>query len=251
MAIQTVSHDNGVLEIIMDNPPVNALNIPDTFEISKICDSVRHNPDITALILTATGNGFCAGVDIKELQRMDGHDGILEVNEACYQAFRSVNECDVPVIAAVNDYCLGTGVGLVGCADIIVAASGSRFGLPEVDNGALGALTHLERLVPRQRARQMLYTCETAPAEELRDYGTVYRVVDAGDLSSTARELADSIALKPSLTIRAAKRSAIGIDTQDVSRSYRYEQGFTFQLNLAGEGDRARQEFLEGRRPKD
>ncbi len=250
MAIRTVTHDNGVLEITMDNPPVNALNIPDTFEISKICDSIRHNPDIRVLILTATGKGFCAGVDIKELETMEDHDGILQVNEACYQAFRSVNECDVPVIAAVNDYCLGTGVGLVGCADIVVATSDSEFGLPEVDNGALGALTHLERLVPRQRARQMLYTCETASADELFGYGTIYKVTEPVDLNSTALDLAGRIASKQPRTIRAAKRSAIGIDIQDVRRSYRYEQGFTFELNLAGEGRRARQEFLDGKRSK-
>ena len=248
MPIRTVTHGNGVLEITMDNPPVNALNIPDTFEISNICDSVRIRPEITAVIITAAGKGFCAGVDIKELQRMDGHQGILQINEACYQAFRSIYECEVPVIAAINDYCLGTGIGIAGCSDIVIASAGVEFGLPEVDNGALGALTHLERLVPRQRARQMLYTCENASAEELSSYGSVYKVVESTELLSTAYDLAERIANKPAMTIRAAKRSAIGIDTQDVRSSYRFEQGFTFQLNLAGEGDRARQEFLDGRR---
>ncbi len=251
MAIHTDTYDNGVLQVTMDNPPVNALNIEDTFEIASICDSIRHKPEISVMVLTAKGKGFCAGVDIKELEDADSHEGILQVNEACYQAFRAVNECDVPVIAAVNDFCLGTGIGLVGCADIIIAASDSQFGLPEVDNGALGALTHLERLVPRQRARQMLYTCETAGAEELHGYGTIYKHVHLEELLATSLDLADRIASKQSLTIRAAKRSAIGIDTQDIRKSYRYEQGFTFQLNLAGEGQRARKEFLEGKRAKE
>ncbi|MBF82019.1 MAG: enoyl-CoA hydratase [Actinobacteria bacterium] len=250
MAILLDTHSNGVLRITMDNPPVNALNVDDTFEIASICDSIRHKPEITVLIITATGKGFCAGVDIKELEERDGHEGILQVNEACFQAFRAVHDCDVPVIASVNDFCLGTGIGLVGCSDIIIASSGAQFGLPEVDNGALGALTHLERLVPRQRARQMLYTCETATAEELHGYGTIYQHVAPEELDSTSLELASKIASKQPLTIRAAKRSAIGIDTQDVKKSYRYEQGFTFQLNLAGEGQRARQEFLDGRREK-
>ena len=248
MTIHLENHDDGVLQITMDNPPVNALNIDDTFEIAAICDSIRHKSEVTVVILTATGKGFCAGVDIKELENRDGHEGILEINEACYQAFRAVYECDVPVIAAVNDYCLGTGIGLVGCSDIIISVSDAQFGLPEVDNGALGALTHLERLVPRQRARQMLYTCDTATGLELHGYGTVYQCVDLDELQSSALTLASKIASKQPATIRAAKRSAIGIDTQDVRRSYRYEQGFTFQLNLAGEGHRARQEFLEGKR---
>jgi len=248
MTIHLDTDGNGVQRIIMDNPPVNALNINDTFEIASICDSIRHKPEITVLIITATGKGFCAGVDIKELEEKEGHEGILQVNEACYQAFRAVHECPVPVIASVNDFCLGTGIGLVGCSDVIVASTGAQFGLPEVDNGALGALTHLERLVPRQRARQMLYTCETATAEELHGYGTIYKHVIPEELDATSLELATEIASKNPLTIRAAKRSAVGIDTQDVNRSYRYEQGFTFQLNLAGEGQRARQEFLDGKR---
>ena len=69
-------------------------------------------------------------------------------------------------------------------------------------------------------------------------------------MDAASLELATKIASKNPLTIRAAKRSAIGIDTQDVNKSYRYEQGFTFQLNLAGEGQRARQEFLDGKREK-
>ena len=132
MTIHLENHDDGVLQITMDNPPVNALNIDDTFEIAAICDSIRHKSEVTVLILTATGKGFCAGVDIKELENRDSHEGILEINEACYQAFRAVYECDVPVIAAVNDYCLGTGIGLVGCSDIIISVSDAQFGLPEV-----------------------------------------------------------------------------------------------------------------------
>mgnify|MGYP001364383352 CR=1 FL=1 len=63
MTIHLENHDNDVLQITMDNPPVNALNIDDTFEIAAICDSIRHKSEVTVVILTATGKGFCAGVD--------------------------------------------------------------------------------------------------------------------------------------------------------------------------------------------
>jgi enoyl-CoA hydratase len=131
---------------------------------------------------------------------------------------------------------------------MVISAEGVNFGLPEVDNGALGALTHLTRLVPQQRARQMLYTCETATAEELLGYGSVYKVVPLEQLESTARKLAKEIAEKPPRTIRAAKESANGIELVDIRNSYRFEQGFTYELNLAGEGEKARQAFIEGRR---
>lgn len=249
MAVHEAIGDDGVVELTMDNPPVNALNIGDTYRLAELLDSYKGTPSVRVVILTATGRGFCAGVDIKEMQGLDGHEGILGANDSCYEAFRAVYECAVPVVAAVNDYCLGTGIGLVGNADIVVAATGAQFGLPEVDNGALGALTHLRRLVPQQRARHMLYTCETATAAELHGYGSVLEVVAADELLPRAREIAGVIAAKQPRTIRAAKRSANGIDDSDVRHQYRYEQGFTFELNLAGEGDRARNEFLRGDRP--
>ncbi|MDH3753033.1 MAG: enoyl-CoA hydratase family protein, partial [Acidimicrobiia bacterium] len=241
----------GIAEVVLDNPPVNALGIADTYRLAEVFDGFRSNDDVRVAILTATGKGFCAGVDIKELQALGDHEGILGANDSCFEAFRAVYEAAVPVIAAVNDYCLGSGIGLVGNADMVIAAERATFGLPEVDNGALGAATHLSRLVPAQRARHMLYTCETATAAELLGYGTVLRVVDDAGLMPTARATAATIAAKPARTIRAAKRSMNGIDPVDVNRSYRYEQGFTFELNLAGEGDRARDAFLEGERGTD
>ena len=241
----------GVATIVMDNPPVNALGIGDTYGLAEMLDGYRRADDVRAVVLTAEGRGFCAGVDIKEMQAMDGHEGLLEANRSCFEAFRAVYECAVPVVAAVNDFCLGTGIGLAGNADVIVAAEAARFGLPEVDNGALGAATHLQRLVPAHRARWMLYSCEQATAEELHAYGSVLRVVHADRLRSTALEVATVIAAKDPQVVRAAKSSLNGIDPVDVRRSYRYEQGYTFELNLLGRGDEARDAFLRGERNPD
>ena len=248
MSINYDIDNNGVLEVVMDNPPVNALGIADTDQLATIFESVAKNLDVKVAILTAVGKGFCAGVDIKEIENLPSNEGILRINKSCFDAFASVYECAVPVIVAVNDFCLGSGVGLAGAADIVIAAEGAQFGLPEVDNGALGALTHLTRLVPQQRARQMLYTCETAGAEELKGYGSVYEVVSPERLLTFAREIAMKIVSKPSKTIRAAKESANGIELVNIRNSYRFEQGFTYELNLAGEGEKARQAFIDGNR---
>lgn len=247
MTIRESVNDDGVLELVMDNPKVNALPIADTRRLAEILDGVKDRPEIRAVILTATGKGFCAGVDIKEMQTLPGNEGIIGVNAACYEAFRAVYECAVPVVAAVNDFCLGTGIGLAGSADIVVAAEGVKFGLPEVDNGALGAATHLGRLVPEKHLRWMLYSCEPVEAERLAEWGTVLRVVPLGELMDAAREVARVIASKHPTVMRAAKKSLIGID-DDPMRSYRFEQGFTFELNLHGLGDDARDAFVKGER---
>ncbi|MBV9412246.1 MAG: enoyl-CoA hydratase family protein [Acidimicrobiia bacterium] len=242
-----ISHtlDEGVAEVVVDFPPVNALPVAGWFELAEVVRRLGDRTAVNALVLRAEGRGFNAGVDIKEMQATDGFDALVGANRGCYAAFAAVYECAVPVIAAVHGFCLGGGIGLVGNADIIVASDDATFGLPEVDRGALGAATHLARLVPQHRMRAMVYLSETATAQELLHYGSVLKVVERERLRDTALEVARAIAAKSPRVIRAAKESLNGIDPVDVKRSYRFEQGFTFELNLAGEGDRARDAFVQ------
>src|SRR2546423_1302643 len=178
------------------------------------------------------------------MQATEGFGALIGANRGCYAAFAAVYDCAVPVIAAVHGYCLGGGIGLVGNSDIIVASDDATFGLPQVDRGALGAATHLARLVPKHKMRAMVYTSATATAAELHHFGSVLRVVPKAALRDAAFEVAEEIAAKSPVVIRAAKESLNGIDPVDVKRSYRFEQGFTFELNLAGDGDKARDAFV-------
>lgn len=244
-----ISHqvDDGIAEVVIDIPPVNAIDVQGWFELARTVRELGHDSSTRALVLAAEGRGFCAGVDIKELQAAEGHKALVMVNRGCYEAFAAVYECEVPVIAAVNGFCLGGGIGLAGNADIVVAADDATFGLPEVDRGALGAATHLARLVPQHKMRAMMYTSATATAAELRAFGSVLEVTPPGELRSTAHRLARQIAAKSPEVIRRAKESLNSIDPVDVRRSYRFEQGFTFELNLLGVADEAREAFVEKR----
>jgi enoyl-CoA hydratase len=242
--VRTELTGNGVAEIIMNNPPVNAMPVAGWFEIAGQVTDAGRNPDVRAVILRAEGRGYSAGVDIKEMQRTEGFTALLGVNRGCFEAFKAIYECPVPVIAAVHGFCLGGGIGLVGNSDLIVAADDATFGLPEVERGALGAATHLSRLVPQHKMRAMVYTAATVTAAELHHFGSVHSVVPRDQLRESALALAADIAAKDPLVIRLAKESLNGIDLWDVNRSYRYEQGFTFELSLAGAGDRARDEFV-------
>jgi enoyl-CoA hydratase len=240
-----VRSDADIAEVVIDFPPVNALPAQGWLDLAQaVSKAGKQN---RAVILAANGRGFCAGVDIKEMQRTPGHQALLGANRGCYEAFAAVYECEVPVIAAVHGFCLGGGVGLVGNADIVIAADDATFGLPEVDRGALGAATHLARLVPQHLMRAMVYTCATVTAQQLHHHGSVLEVVAPERLREAAWEVARQIAGKHPAIIRAAKQSLNGIDPVDVKRSYRFEQGFTFELNLTGVSDEARQSFVDGR----
>jgi enoyl-CoA hydratase len=236
--------DDGIRLITMAHPPVNALPVQGWFDVAAALDEASADLNTKVVILRAEGKGFNAGVDIKEMQNTEGFDALLGANKGCFAAFKAAYECSVPVIAAVNGFCVGGGIGLVGNADVIIAASDATFGLPEVDRGALGAATHLSRLVPQHKMRAMVYTSATATADELQHFGSVLQVVPPAELRDAALTVAAQIAAKSPVVIRAAKESLNGIDLWDVKRSYRFEQGFTFELNLSGVADEARDAFV-------
>jgi enoyl-CoA hydratase/carnithine racemase len=247
VGITSTVDERGIAEVVVDYPPVNALSVDGWFELARTITGLGTDDDVRVVMLRAEGRGFNAGVDIKEMQTTEGFDALIGANKGCFAAFAAVYDCPVPVIAAVHGFCLGGGIGLVGNADIIVASDDAYFGLPEVDRGALGAATHLSRLVPQHKMRAMVYTSATATAAELHAFGSVLRVVPREELRDAAVELAASIASKSPRVIRAAKESLNGIDLWDVKHSYRFEQGFTFELNLSGVSDELRDAFVEGR----
>src|SRR5690242_4055442 len=122
MAIKVETTD-GIGEVIVDRPPVNALDIASWFELADTITSTGMDSEIHVVILSARGRGFNAGIDIKEIQQHVGHQALIDVNRACHAAFKAIYECHVPVVAAVHGYCLGGGIGLVGNADLIVATT--------------------------------------------------------------------------------------------------------------------------------
>jgi enoyl-CoA hydratase len=244
--IRTERRDH-VAIVTIDNPPVNALPVAGWFDLADALRSAGRDRDVRAVILRSEGKGFQAGVDIKELAADDTNASLVGVNRGCYEAFAAVYECEVPVIAAVQGFCLGGGLGLAGNADIVVASEDATFGLPEVDRGALGVATHLARFVPQHKVRAMFLMGTMITARELLAFGTVERVVPREQLLDTALEIAGIIAKKSPIVMRRAKESLNMIDPVDVKRSYRFEQGFTFELNLHGDSDELRQAFVDKR----
>ncbi|MGA4845475.1 enoyl-CoA hydratase family protein [Streptomyces sp. G5(2025)] len=233
----------GVAVVTVDYPPVNALPVRGWYDLADAVRTAGRDPATRCVVLAAEGRGFNAGVDIKEMRRDSGHTALIGANRGCHAAFSAVYDCEVPVVAAVQGFCLGGGIGLVGNADAIVASEDATFGLPELDRGALGAATHLARLVPQHLMRALYYTSRTVTAAELHAHGSVWQVVPRSELHEAALELAREIARKDGTLLRFAKASINGIDPVDVHRSYRFEQGFTFEANLSGLADRIREDF--------
>lgn len=243
MTVTSELRDDGIRVVTMAHPPVNALTVQGWYDVAGAMDEASADLDTHVVVLRAEGRGFNAGVDIKEMQHTSGFEALIGANKGCFAAFKAVYECAVPVIAAVNGFCVGGGVGLVGNADCVVASDDAYFGVPEVKQGALGAATHMARLVPQHMMRTLYFTSRSIPARDLVQFGSVLEVVPRAELDDAALRVAADIAAQDTRVIRAAKECLNGIDPVDVHHSYRFEQGFTMELNLMGVADELRDRF--------
>lgn len=237
--------ENRIAHVTLNHPPVNAFDSAGWFAIADLFRDLSRNEDINVVLLSAAGRGFCAGVDIKELQA-DG-SAITKVNKGCYETFAAIHDCAVPVVTAVHGFNLGGGIGIAGASDIIFASDDATFGLPEIDRGALGAATHLLRMFPIQKVRKMLLTGEPITAQEAYRLGALEAVTTRDELMPAATKVAESIAGKSGKAVRLAKESLNGIELLDIKKSYRYEQGFTLELYTSPDSQEARNAFVEKR----
>ncbi len=241
-------HDNGVAEVVLNRPPVNALNSAGWLALAAEIHALGERAEVRVIVVRAEGRGFCAGVDIKELASNDKL--ILEVNAGNYATFKAVHLNKVPVIAAVHGFVLGGGIGICGAADIVIAADDATFGLPEVDRGAMGGAAHLQRMFGVQKTRYLFFTGEMIGAPETLRLGAIERVVPRDQLRDTALEIAGKIAAKSPAMIRIAKEALTGIEDGNLEAKYRWEQGFTLQAYMSPDSSETRAAFVEKRDAK-
>ncbi|WP_137887246.1 enoyl-CoA hydratase family protein [Pseudomonas sp. 2FE] len=239
------SIDNGIAELVFDRPPVNAFDCQGWADIASTIDGLGRDPAVRVIVIRAEGRGFCAGVDIKELAA-DGNL-IVAVNKGNYDSFKAIHRNPKPVIVAVHGFVLGGGIGLCGAADILVASDCARFGVPEVDRGAMGGGAHLQRLFPVQKVRHMYFTGEPIDAAEAYRLGAVERVVKREELREAALSIARQIAAKSPAMIALAKEALTGIEDGNLEDKYRWEQGFTLEAYRSLDSQEARDSFVEKR----
>lgn len=244
----TQIHDTGVAEVVLNRPPVNALNAAGWNALAARIAALGEDPAVRAIVVRAEGRGFCAGVDIKELNA--DQSLIVTVNAGNYATFKAVHLNRVPVIAAVHGFVLGGGIGICGAADIVIAAEDASFGLPEVDRGAMGGAAHLQRMFGVQKTRYLFFTGEMIGAPEAYRLGAVERVVPREQLREEALAIAGKIAAKSPAMIRLAKEALTGIEEGDLEAKYRWEQGFTLQAYMSPDSAETRRAFVEKRDAK-
>jgi enoyl-CoA hydratase len=249
MSLPFHTHLHGkIAELVIEHPPVNALDSAGWIALAKAIDELGQEPDSSVILIRAEGRGFCAGVDIKE---MAAHpERIVELNAGNYATFKAVHRNPKPVIVAVHGFVLGGGIGISGAADILIASEDAKFGLPEIDRGAMGGGAHLRRLFPVQKLRYLAFTGEMIGALDAFKYGGIERVVPREQLVETAMQIAGKIAEKSPYLLKLTKESLTGVGDRDLEDQYRWEQGFTLQAYLSPDSVEARRAFAEKRDAK-
>lgn len=235
----------GIAELVIERPPVNALDAAGWHALADEILRLGQAPDVRVIVIRAEGRGFCAGVDIKEL---DAHpERIGDVNQGNDRTYEAIHRNPLPVIVAVHGFVLGGGIGMSGAADIVVAAEDATFGVPEVDRGAMGGGAHLQRLVPVQKVRMMYFTGEPITAAEAYRLGALERVVPKAELREAALAIARTIAGKSTTMIRLAKQSLNGIEDGNLEEKYRSEQAYTLKAYASADSAETRRAFVEKR----
>ena len=232
-----------VAEVVFNHPPVNAFSGAMWLELPGLITELGQRQDVRCILIRAEGKGFCAGVDIKELA--ENSNAIVEVNKGNFLTFKAIHECEIPVVSAPHKFVLGGGIGVCGASDAVIACEDAYFSLPEIDRGAMGGASHMQRMFPHAKVRAAFLTGGRIDAREAHRLGGIEQVVAVDQHLAAAREFAGVIAAKSRDALRIAKQALNGIEPFDVDRNYRWEQGFTFEMYMHEDSQSARDAFVD------
>ncbi|MGN7224883.1 type II toxin-antitoxin system Rv0910 family toxin [Dietzia maris] len=241
--------DGSVWVITLNRPHArNAIDQATAVQLERAVDDAEADPGVRAIVLTGTGDTFCAGMDLS-----GANQGRVPVTDRRGPLGLTAEPPTKPTVAAVEGYALAGGFELALCADLIVAAENASFGLPEVKRGLLAAAGGLWRSatrLPRPVALELALLGEGLPAARLAELGLINRVVPRGEALATAMEIARRIAANAPLSVRVGKQVI------DEAPTWSPEEAFGRQSEMAGPvllSDDAREgvaAFAEKREPR-
>ena len=207
------SEQRGEIAIVwLDRPDVlNAISLTLKSELITAIEAADRDADVGAIVLAGKGRAFSAVADRKllaEIENAGRHERIqsLELGAAVTHAML---HAETPIVAAVQGYAVGGGVSLALAADIVLAAEGTVFFIPEVELGLpylWGSTPMLAASLGMHRARNLVLSCDRFSAEDAERWGLVRAVLPAGELMAETEKLARRLAAMPRHAMAAQKR---------------------------------------------
>ncbi len=244
---------DGVGIITLNRPDkLNALNGDMIDDLHYLFDEFESDPSVRVVVLTGSGKAFCAGGDIEGEVKMDVvgsyHGGIVG-----NKLMTRIEKCPLPVIAAINGFCLGGGFEMALACDIRLASERAKIGLTEVNMGVIpgsGGTQRLPRLVGPSKAKIVMMTGNHYRGREALEMGLVDEVFEGEELLDAAVDMAKSMAAKPPLALEYVKWAVNEGMQMDLDRALLFESSLFAHLYSTEDQKEAMTAFLEKRPPK-
>ncbi len=232
----------------MDNAPVNAYSRDFSEEMIEVFDELNDTPEVRCIVITGREKIFSAGADIKNRANVGAIKGETYRHlRRTREVSNCIMECNKAVIAAVNGPALGAGLGPIIAADIILASENAVFGLPEIDIGLMGGVSHITSVFPKSLARRMVLTGYRVPAAEAYRRGIIEACVPLEQLMDEAMSIARTIASKSPKALSLAKKAINTVGHMPLRDGYRFEQNLTVEMTRHEDSKEAMKAFLEKR----
>ena len=232
---------------------MNALTPELVDELAEAVDMFEVDPDVRVILLTGAGDrAFSAGADAQSFLGSANPIDAVELSKKGQSVFGRLEETGMPVLAAIDGYCLGGGMELAAAADIRIASERSEFGQPEFDLGLLpgwGGTQRLRHIVGDGRAKEIIFTADRYEAEEMADFGFVNEVVDRDEFEERAWEFAEELASGPPIAQRYTKHAMLA-GRESTEAGLRVEAQAFGQLIGTDDFNEGVMAFIEDRDPE-
>jgi len=245
--------DGPLATLIINRPEkMNAINNATAEEIDQALDEVYNNSELRVMILTGAGEkAFVAGADIHELARRDTVLGRSETRRR-QEIYTRIEQLEIPSIAAINGWALGTGLELAMACTLRLASEKAKLGQPEVKLGIIpgaGGTQRLPKLVGMGRALEMVLIGDPVDARQACEMGLVNRVVAPDELMTAARAMAKTLAARPKMAVQYGKEAVLRFCEGSLAQGLAHES----YLHALSCGTQDKKEgvsaFLEKRKP--
>lgn len=223
------SEADGVAQVILNRPPVNAFS-PDMYaSFVEAIRRVRDHSNVSVLVIMAEGRLFSAGADINTLNS-SAHDSALR-RRIMRQALDELSSLDVPIIAGLHGAVIGIGAMLASRADFWIGTEDCFLSLPEINVGVIGGYSHFRDLLPQYVLRRAVFTGERLTSWRLKELGLITEVVsDKECLVSRVHDVAQLIAVHGPEATRSWKRAIVAVERGAATDLLNIEQNFSSEL---------------------
>ena len=247
--------DRGVVTITLNKPDIrNAFDPELMLGIRAAFERIASDDRVRAVVLTGAGRAFSAGADLNWMSSMKDHtyDQNVEDSRQLDALFREINAFPAPVVARVNGAALGGAMGLIACADIVVASRDAVFGFSETKLGIAPAVisTYVQPKIGISNARRYFLTGERFDADRAFHLGLVHEVCDAADLDATTDRVVGEVLSAGPQAARAMKvliRQVHTAASEQAAAEHTVE--LISRLRVSDEGQEGMQAFFDRRRP--